>query len=175
MRELLVSQTAHFTPHQTFLVLLMRILQRATGFNPLVPRPIRFTTHRSPIKARPTTTTKQLHAPLATMAVPPKFAAHRMAFGQPVSQNDAVPPTAHTIEIYLDYCVRPQRSFPSYKSTLTHGSAPSPARSSTRSSQPSRPSSAPTPPGRPARSSSSATRSSRGTRSRRSCTRPPWP
>lgn len=86
----------------------MRTLHcRTPRFNPLILRPIRSTTLHKPVTTRLTTTTKQPYAPLATMAVPPKFAAHRMAFGQPTSQSAAVPPTAHSIEIYLDYCVRP--------------------------------------------------------------------
>ncbi|SPO02301.1 uncharacterized protein DNG_04974 [Cephalotrichum gorgonifer] len=37
------------------------------------------------------------------MALPPKFAAHRLAFGQLVAKTEGVPPTPHTIEVYLDY------------------------------------------------------------------------
>lgn len=39
------------------------------------------------------------------MAVPPKFAAHRLDFGgQPSSQHASIPPATHTLELYLDYC-----------------------------------------------------------------------
>jgi hypothetical protein len=39
------------------------------------------------------------------MAVPPKFAAHRVIFSEPASAQAEVPPALHTIEVYLDYCV----------------------------------------------------------------------
>jgi hypothetical protein len=39
------------------------------------------------------------------MAVPPKFAAHRLTFADaPPSTTSSVPFTRHTLEIYLDYC-----------------------------------------------------------------------
>lgn len=38
------------------------------------------------------------------MALPPKFAAHRLEFGKPPQPSSAVPASSHTLEIYLDYC-----------------------------------------------------------------------
>ncbi|KAJ6442648.1 hypothetical protein O9K51_03823 [Purpureocillium lavendulum] len=44
------------------------------------------------------------------MAVPPKFAAHRIEFGHPpaaqtaTSSSPSVPGTTHTLELYVDYC-----------------------------------------------------------------------
>jgi len=38
------------------------------------------------------------------MSVPPKFAAHRLTFGDPPSIISSVPPTRHTLELFLDYC-----------------------------------------------------------------------
>ncbi|KAL2891515.1 hypothetical protein HOO65_010873 [Ceratocystis lukuohia] len=38
------------------------------------------------------------------MAVAPKYAATRLVFGPPKSIVDGVPPAAHTIEVFLDYC-----------------------------------------------------------------------
>ena len=87
----------------------MQFLRVSTsGLHPLISRPTLFALYRPNV--RPATSFKKQFAPLVTMALPPKFAAHRMTFGQPVSQDEAVPPTPHTIEIYLDYCVRPQTS-----------------------------------------------------------------
>lgn len=86
---------------------LMRIL-RAPGFSTPIRRPIQFTTLHRPVEVRPTVANQRSQAPLATMALPPKFAAHRLAFGQPTAQAETVPPAAHSIEIYLDYCVRLQ-------------------------------------------------------------------
>ncbi|EFQ25519.1 hypothetical protein CGRA01v4_02474 [Colletotrichum graminicola] len=37
------------------------------------------------------------------MAVPPKFAAHKLTFGSPKPLADGVPSQRHTIELYLDY------------------------------------------------------------------------
>lgn len=37
------------------------------------------------------------------MALPPKFAGHKLTFGSP-SSSSSVPPTTHTLELYLDYC-----------------------------------------------------------------------
>ena len=113
MQELMgypTTEEGNFTPHRDRrhnATSAMQALRRAASiFRPLSAAPICLTTLYRTTKAQPETTTKQSPAPAATMALPPKFAAHRMAFGQPVSQNDAVPPTAHSIEIYLDYCVR---------------------------------------------------------------------
>lgn len=38
------------------------------------------------------------------MALPPKFAAHRVIFGRPVAPHTSVPPAAHVLEVFLDYC-----------------------------------------------------------------------
>jgi protein-disulfide isomerase len=39
------------------------------------------------------------------MALPPKFAAHRMTFGPPApTAHASIPSSSHTLEIYLDYC-----------------------------------------------------------------------
>lgn len=47
----------------------------------------------------------------AAMAVPPKFAAHKLEFGSPPAAHTAsspsassVPHTTHTLELYVDYC-----------------------------------------------------------------------
>ncbi|ODA79494.1 hypothetical protein RJ55_05087 [Drechmeria coniospora] len=40
------------------------------------------------------------------MAVPPKFAAHKLEFASPTTaaSSSSVPHTTHTLELYLDYC-----------------------------------------------------------------------
>ncbi|CAI4218695.1 unnamed protein product [Parascedosporium putredinis] len=53
------------------------------------------------------------------MALPPKFAAHRVIFGRPVAPHTSVPPAAHVLEVFLDYCVQPWHP----SSTLLHESA----------------------------------------------------
>ncbi|KAL0768025.1 hypothetical protein CaCOL14_009000 [Colletotrichum acutatum] len=51
-----------------------------------------------------TTTTSRFRYTSPTMAVPPKFAAHKLTFGaEPEPSADGVPAQPHTIELYLDY------------------------------------------------------------------------
>lgn len=38
------------------------------------------------------------------MAVPPKFAAHKLEFAPPAASSSLVPHATHTFELYLDYC-----------------------------------------------------------------------
>lgn len=38
------------------------------------------------------------------MAVPPKFAGHKLEFAPPVASSSSVPRATHTFELYLDYC-----------------------------------------------------------------------
>ncbi|EHK39786.1 uncharacterized protein TrAtP1_006688 [Trichoderma atroviride] len=38
------------------------------------------------------------------MAVPPKFAAHKLEFAPPAASSSSVPHANHTFELYLDYC-----------------------------------------------------------------------
>ncbi|KND90943.1 hypothetical protein TOPH_04362 [Tolypocladium ophioglossoides CBS 100239] len=38
------------------------------------------------------------------MAVPPKFAGHKLLFAPPPSTTPSVPNTTHTLEFYADYC-----------------------------------------------------------------------
>jgi protein-disulfide isomerase len=39
------------------------------------------------------------------MALPPKFAGQRLAFAPPAApSSSSVPPTTHTLEVFLDYC-----------------------------------------------------------------------
>lgn len=38
------------------------------------------------------------------MALPPKFAGHKLEFDTPPATSSAVPHTTHTLELYLDYC-----------------------------------------------------------------------
>lgn len=38
------------------------------------------------------------------MAVPPKFAAHKLEFAPPAASSSSVPRATHTFELYLDYC-----------------------------------------------------------------------
>lgn len=38
------------------------------------------------------------------MAVPPKFAGHKLDFAPPPSTTSSVPHTTHTLELYVDYC-----------------------------------------------------------------------
>ncbi|PKS12767.1 hypothetical protein jhhlp_000978 [Lomentospora prolificans] len=38
------------------------------------------------------------------MALPPKFAAHRVVFGKASAPHTSVPPAAHVLEVFLDYC-----------------------------------------------------------------------
>jgi len=37
------------------------------------------------------------------MAVPPKYAAHKLSFGTPTTSASGVPATKHTLELFLDY------------------------------------------------------------------------
>ncbi|KAM0485177.1 hypothetical protein ACHAPX_001158 [Trichoderma viride] len=38
------------------------------------------------------------------MAVPPKFAGHKLEFAPPAASSSSVPRATHTFELYLDYC-----------------------------------------------------------------------
>ncbi|KAH6609429.1 hypothetical protein Trco_002775 [Trichoderma cornu-damae] len=38
------------------------------------------------------------------MAVPPKFAGHKLEFGPPAASTSSVPSATHTFELYVDYC-----------------------------------------------------------------------
>lgn len=38
------------------------------------------------------------------MALPPKFAGHKLLFAPPPTVQSSVPHTTHTLELYLDYC-----------------------------------------------------------------------
>ena len=38
------------------------------------------------------------------MALPPKFAAHRLLFGPAPPSTSTIPPAQHTLELYVDYC-----------------------------------------------------------------------
>lgn len=38
------------------------------------------------------------------MALPPKFAAHKLTFASPSPSSSSVPAATHTIELYVDYC-----------------------------------------------------------------------
>ncbi|KAK1255148.1 hypothetical protein MKX08_009143 [Trichoderma sp. CBMAI-0020] len=38
------------------------------------------------------------------MAVPPKFAGHKLEFAPPTASSSSVPHATHTFELYLDYC-----------------------------------------------------------------------
>ncbi|PTB40756.1 hypothetical protein M441DRAFT_411564 [Trichoderma asperellum CBS 433.97] len=38
------------------------------------------------------------------MAVPPKFAGHKLEFAPPTASSSSVPRATHTFELYLDYC-----------------------------------------------------------------------
>ncbi|KAK2050954.1 hypothetical protein LY76DRAFT_599657 [Colletotrichum caudatum] len=49
------------------------------------------------------------------MAVPPKFAAHKLTFGSPKPLADGVPSQPHTIELYLDYvCAYSAKQFKTF-------------------------------------------------------------
>lgn len=46
---------------------------------------------------------KSIHTSPPTMALPPKFAGHRLQLADPSPSTAGVPPSPHTIELYLDY------------------------------------------------------------------------
>lgn len=62
------------------------------------------------------------------MALPPKFAGHRLSFGPPVATVAGVPPATHTIEVFLDYaCPFSAKFFKTLREKVSPAIAANPA------------------------------------------------